>query len=75
MHANSLGYRIKEGCLYASRAPQAPKNARQSKHQLAFDGRFSVIVGNYCSFEGFIILSVLECCNNRFGSEAMECPG
>src|SRR5450830_2161599 len=38
------GHRLKDGSLYASCATKPPEDARQSKHQLALDSRFSVIV-------------------------------
>ena len=69
--ARFRGHRLKQGCLYAGRTAQPPQNARQSKHQLALNGRFSVIVGNYCSFEGLVILCILERRNDGLGGKAV----
>jgi hypothetical protein len=64
-------YGIEKSSLYASRATKSPENARQSKHQLALHGRFSVIVGYHCGFEGLVILCVLECRNDGLGGETV----
>src|ERR1035437_3239936 len=65
------GHRLKNGGLYAGRATKPPQHARQSKHQLALHGRFSVIVGDHRGFEGLVILCILERRNDGLGREAV----
>src|ERR1039458_3755554 len=64
-------HRLKNGCLDAGRATKPPENARQSKPQLAFHGRFSIIVGSHRCFEGLVILYILERRNVGLGRETV----
>src|SRR5674476_310733 len=65
------GYGLENARLNASCATKSPENACQPKHQLALNRRFSVIVGNHRSFEGLVILCILERRNDGLGGEAM----
>ena len=71
VHASFLGHRIKECGFYAGRSAQSPEHARQPKNELAFHGRFGVVVRNHRSLEGLVILRVLECSNDGLGREPM----
>src|ERR1019366_7274557 len=64
-------HRLKNGCLDAGRTTKSPENARQSKHQLALHGRFSVIVGSHRGFEGLVILCILERRNDGLSRETV----
>ena len=62
-------YGFEKGCLDAGCAAQPPHHARQSKHQLALDGRFGVVVGNHRGFEGLVILGILGPRNDGLGGQ------
>ena len=69
--ARFCGYRFEKGSLDAGRSAQPPEDARQSKHQLALHGRFSVIVGNHRGFESLVILCILERRNDGLGRKTV----
>ena len=64
-------YGFEQGCLYAGRTAKPPEDTRQSKDQLALDGRFSIIVGSHCGFEGLVILGILQRGNDGLGGETV----
>ena len=64
-------YGIEKSSLYASCTTKSPENACQSKHQLARYRRFSIVIGSDRSFEGLVILCILECRNGGLGGEAV----
>src|ERR1035437_1972715 len=64
-------HRFKNGCLHSGRSAKPTEDTRQSKHQLTFYGRFSVIVGSHRGFEGLVILCILEHINDGLGGEAV----
>ena len=69
--ARVCGYGLEKGCLDATCSAKSPEDTRQSKHQLAFYGRFGVIVGNHRGFKGLVILCILERINDGLGGEAV----
>src|SRR5450759_67494 len=69
--ARVCSHRLKKGGLDAGRAAKPPEDARQSKHQLALDGRFGVIVGSHSGFEGLVILCILEFRNDGLGRKTV----
>src|SRR5208282_6070995 len=69
--ARFCGHRLKKGSLYASGAAKPPQHACQPEYQLALHGRLSVIVGNHRSFEGLVILCILERRNDGLGRKTV----
>ena len=65
------GRGFEKSALYSGCAAEPPQHACQAQHQLAFHGRFRVVIGNHCSFEGLVILCILERCDDGLGGEAV----
>jgi len=66
-----IGLNFEQTGFHRRRSPQAPQGTGQSQYKFALDSRLSVIIGDHCCFERFVVFSVFQCTNHGCGSEAM----